>query len=150
MSDSTGGEVTSPEIWNAFRAEYIDQRSPFADRDHRDDSSGDRDRLTAVVSENGVDHVISGVGNGPIDAFIDGFRREFGVDVRIMDYEERAVEKGAHASAVCFVEAQVGDAGSVFGVGMHSNIVTASLNAIVNAVNRAMRGAEKLLLEKIG
>jgi 2-isopropylmalate synthase len=149
MSDSTGGEVTSPEIWNTFKAEYIDQRTPFADRDHRDDSSGGSDKLTATVSESGVDHVISGVGNGPIDAFIDGFRREFGVNVRIVDYEERAIGSGAHASAVCFVEAQVGDAGPVFGVGMHSNIVTASLNAIVSAVNRATRGAEELLAQKI-
>ena len=149
ISDSTGGEVTSPEIWAAFKAGYIDQRSPFAHRDHRDDSSDDSDRLTATVSEDGVDHVISGVGNGPIEAFIDGFRREFGVNVRIVDYEEHAIGSGAHASAVCFVEAQVGDAGSVFGVGMHGNIVTASLNAIVSAVNRAMRGEEELLPQKI-
>jgi 2-isopropylmalate synthase len=101
------------------------------------------------VSEDGVDHVISGVGNGPIEAFIDGFRREFGVNVRIVDYEEHAIGSGAHASAVCFVEALVGDAGSVFGVGMHGNIVTASLNAIVSAVNRAMRGEEELLPQKI-
>jgi 2-isopropylmalate synthase len=149
ISDSTGGEVTSPEIWAAFKAGYIDQRSPFAHRDHRDDSSDDSDRLTATVSEDGVDHVISGVGNGPIEAFIDGFRREFGVNVRIVDYEEHAIGSGAHASAVCFVEALVGDAGSVFGVGMHGNIVTASLNAIVSAVNRAMRGEEELLPQKI-
>jgi 2-isopropylmalate synthase len=139
ISDSTGGEVTSPEIWAAFRSEYIDQRSPFAHRDHRDDSIEDSDRLTATISETGVDHVISGTGKGPIEAFTDGFRREFGLDVRIADYEEHAIGSGADAAAVCFVQAQIGDAGPVFGVGMHSNIVTASLNAIISAVNRAVR-----------
>src|SRR4029077_7523112 len=89
--------------------------------------------------ESGVDHVLSGAGNGPIEAFIDGFRREFGIDVRIGDYEEHAVGSGADAASVCFVEAQLRGAGSVFGVGMHGNIVTASLNAIISAVNRAIR-----------
>lgn len=139
ISDSTGGEVTSPEIWAAFQSEYIDQHSPFSHRDHRDDSSNDSDRLTATIRENGVDHVISGVGNGPIEAFIDGFRREFGIDIRIIDYEEHAIGRGADAAAVCFVQANVAGANAVLGVGMHGNIVTASLNAIVSAVNRATR-----------
>jgi 2-isopropylmalate synthase len=139
ISDSTGGEVTSAEIWAAFKSEYIDQQNPFANRDHRDDSIGENDRLTATVSEEGMDHAISGAGNGPIEAFVDGFRREFGIDVRIVDYEEHAIGGGADAAAVCFVEATIGGAGAVFGVGMHRNIVTASLNAIVSAVNRAVR-----------
>jgi 2-isopropylmalate synthase len=138
ITDSTGGEVTSAEIWAAFKAEYIDRRQPFCHRDHRDDSTEDSDRLTATVSEGGVDHTISGVGKGPIEAFIDGFRREFGIGVRIADYAEHAVGTGADATAVCFVEAQVGDGRPVFGVGMHRNIVTASLNAIISAVNRAV------------
>jgi len=139
ISDSTGGEVTSSEIWAAFKAEYIDQQAPFANRDHRDDSIGDSDRLTATVSEDGVDHAISGAGNGPIEAFVDGFRREFGIDARIVDYEEHAIGSGADAAAVCSVEARIGGSLPVFGVGMHHNIVTASLNAIVSAVNRAIR-----------
>jgi len=137
MSEARGGEVTSDEIWSAFRAEYIEQHEPFANRDHHDDSTEDGDKLTATVSQHGVDHVISGVGNGPIDAFIDGFRREFGIDLRIVDYQEHAIGRGADAVAVCFVEIHTKNARSVFGVGMHRNIVTASLNAIVSAVNRA-------------
>jgi len=147
ISDSTGGEVTSAEIWATFKAEYIDQRSPFIHRDHRDDSHEDSDRLTATISQGGVDHVISGVGNGPIEAFIDGFRREFGLDVRIADYEEHAVGSGADAAAVCFVEAHICDGLPVFGVGMHRNIVTASLNAIISAVNRAIC-RERVSLER--
>jgi 2-isopropylmalate synthase len=145
ISDSTGGEVTSAEIWSAFQAEYIGQQSPFVHRDHRDDSNEDSDRLTATVSEGGVEHIISGVGNGPIEAFIDGFRREFGINVRIADYEEHAIGRGADAAAVCFVEAQICDTRPVFGVGMHGNIVTASLNAIISAVNRAIRREGTLL-----
>jgi 2-isopropylmalate synthase len=148
LSDSTGGEVTSPEIWAAFKAEYIDRQSPFVHRDHRDDSNGDSDRLMATVSEGGVDHIVSGVGNGPIEAFISGFRQEFGINVRIADYEEHAIGSGANASAVCFVEAQICNERSVFGVGMHGNIVTASLNAIISAVNRAIGREGSSLLRR--
>jgi 2-isopropylmalate synthase len=137
MSEARGGEVTSDEIWSAFRAEYIEQHAPFGNRDHHDDSTEDGDKLTATVSQHGADHVISGVGNGPIDAFIYGFRREFGIDLRIVDYQEHAMGSGADAVAVCFVEIHTKNARSVFGVGIHRNIVTASLNAIVSAVNRA-------------
>jgi 2-isopropylmalate synthase len=130
--------VTSAEIWTAFRGEYLDRQEPFAHRDHRDDSTEDSDRLTATISESGVSHTITGVGKGPIEAFINGFQGEFGIGVRIVDYEEHAVGRGADATAVCFVEAKVGEGLPVFGVGMHRNIVTASLNAIISAVNRAV------------
>jgi 2-isopropylmalate synthase len=137
LSEARGGEVTSDEIWSVFRAEYIDQQAPFANRDHHDDSTEDGDKLTATVSQHGADHVISGVGNGPIEAFIDGFRREFGIEICIVDYQEHAIGSGADAVAVCFVEIHTKNARSVFGVGMHRNIVTTSLNAIISAVNRA-------------
>jgi 2-isopropylmalate synthase len=143
ISDAKGGEVTSPEIWEAFKVEYIDRRSPLAHRGHRDDSDEESNRLTATVSKDGVDHLFSGEGNGPIEAFLAGFQSEFGVKVRIVDYEEHAIGDGANARAVCFVEAQIGDRPPVFGVGMHGNIVSASLNAIVSAVNRSLAARPK-------
>ena len=144
ISDARGGEVTSQQIWEVFKAEYIDQRAPFLHRGHQDDSDEDRDRLTATVSDGGVEHIFSGVGNGPIEAFIDGFQREFGIKVRITSYDEHAIGDGADAVAICFVEAKVANAPLVFGVGMHSSIVSASLNAIVSAVNRSMHVRETL------
>jgi 2-isopropylmalate synthase len=138
-SDASGGEVTSQEIWEMFKAEYIDQRSPFIHRDHHHDSNDDQNHLTATVTKAGVEHLVSGVGDGPIEAFIDGFQREFGINVRIADYEEHAIGNGANALAICYVEAQISDSLLVFGVGMHRNIVSASLNAIISAVNRSMR-----------
>jgi 2-isopropylmalate synthase len=137
MSEAMSGEVSSDEIWSAFKTEYIDQQSPFVNREHHDDSTEDGDKLTATVSKHDRDHVISGAGNGPIEVFIDGFRREFGIDVRVADYEEHAIGSGADAVAVCFLEIHTENARSVFGVGMHRNILTASLNAIISAVNRA-------------
>lgn len=138
LSDTRGGEVTSKEIWSAFEAEYITRREPFVHRGHQEDASEELNRLTARVARDGVEHQISGVGNGPIEAFIAGFQREFGLVVRITNYEEHALGDGADAAAICFVEAEVGEAAPVFGVGMHGNIVSASLRAIVSAINRAL------------
>ena len=67
--------------------------------------------MAATVSRDGVDHIVKGAGNGPIEAFIDGFQREFGIRVRIADYEEHAIGEGAGATAICFVEAHVGNGG---------------------------------------
>jgi 2-isopropylmalate synthase len=138
MGDASGGEVRSEQIWEAFQAEYLHRRAPFAHLGHRDDSDEDRNVMTATVRRDGVDHTVTGTGNGPIEAFIDGMRREFGIRVRVVDYGEHAIGDGANAQAVCFVEAEVDDSAAVFGVGIDGNIVSASLNAIVSAINRAV------------
>jgi 2-isopropylmalate synthase len=129
ISEAQGGEVTSEGIWATFKAKYLDRRSPFILRGHQDDSDKDTNRLTAKVTRDGVDHVVSGSGNGPLEAFIDGFQREFGIPVRIADYQEHAIGNGANALAISFVEAQVSDAQPVFGVGMHISAVNGSMHA---------------------
>jgi 2-isopropylmalate synthase len=94
-------------------------------------------RLEATVRRDGREHVVRGVGSGPIDSFVDGLRRELGVDVRVVDYREHAVSRGADALAVCYVEVETGPGETTFGVGLHASIVTASLEAVLSAVNRA-------------
>ncbi len=143
MSDMRGGEVTSEEIRAAFQAEYIDRKKPFLLRGHRDDAEEGTNRLSAKLVKDGIEHTVSGTGNGPIEAFIDGLRREFGIEVRIADYEEHALGVGANALAICFVEAQVAGAPPAFGAGIDGSIVSASLNAIVSAVNRSLGRSEK-------
>lgn len=142
ISDTRGGEVTSEQIWAAFQSEYIDRKTPFLLRGHRDDAEEGTNRLTAKLMRDGVEHAISGTGNGPIEAFIDGLRREFAIEIRIADYEEHALGVGANALAICFVEAQVAGAPPAFGAGIDGSIVSASLNAIVSAVNRSLHHAE--------
>ncbi|HYL36578.1 MAG TPA: 2-isopropylmalate synthase [Bryobacteraceae bacterium] len=139
ITDATGREITSAEIWRAFQSEYIEQQKPLSIRDHSEHSAGDSGQLTATVSDGWSQHVISGEGNGPIDAFVHALNAEFDIAVRILDYDEHAVGSGADATAVSFVELRIGESDSVLGVGMHRNILTASLNAITSALNRAIR-----------
>ena len=139
ITDTTGREVTSAEIFRAFKAEYIDQQSPLAIRDHTEHSAGDTGELTATLTDSTTVYALRGEGNGPIDAFIHALNKELDLAVRILDYDEHAIGSGADATAVSFVELRAGDTNAVMGVGMHRNILTASLNAITSALNRAIR-----------
>jgi 2-isopropylmalate synthase len=144
IADATGKELSSHAIWSAFQVEYLESREPYRFVEHRDtpDShANDVDRLTATIRDNGMERIISGSGNGPIDAFVDALNRHCDLDIRIVDYHEHATEAGADATAVSYVEIQTADGATLFGVGMHGNIVTASLNAVISAVNRAVKRA---------
>ena len=139
ITDSTGREVTSAEIYRAFKAEYIDQQAPLAIRDHTEHSAGDSGELTATLTDGSTEYTLRGEGNGPIDAFVHALNKELDLAVRILDYDEHAIGSGADATAVSFVELRAGSTNAVMGVGMHRNILTASLNAITSALNRAVR-----------
>ena len=80
---------------------------------------------------------VTGLGNGPIAALVDAFAKHFDVTVSLRDYHEHAMSASADATAAAYVEADVDD-DSVWGVGVHSSILTASLRAVVNAVNRSV------------
>jgi 2-isopropylmalate synthase len=147
ITDATGREITSAEIRRAFQAEYIDQVSPLAILEHSEHSTGESGELRATVREGATAHAIFGEGNGPIDAFVNAVNKHFDLGIRILDYDEHAVGSGAGATAVCFVELRAADSDAVMGAGMHRNILTASLNAITSAVNRAVRD-ELILLRK--
>lgn len=139
ISDQTGREIRPAEIWAAFETEYLNQRSPLACIQYCDNSSAGTVTISATVQDSGAEHAITGNGNGPIDAFVEAMNQEFGLDLRVIDYQEQAIGKGASASAMAFIEIQFGESESLFGAGMNPNIVTASLDAILSAVNRAVR-----------
>jgi 2-isopropylmalate synthase len=139
ISDQTSREIRPAEIWAAFEAEYLNQRSPLACIQFSESSSTGAVTISATVNDSGAEHMIAGNGNGPIDAFVEAMNKEFGLDLRVVDYQEQAISKGASATAMAFIEIQFGESESVFGAGMNPNIVTASLDAILSAVNRALR-----------
>jgi 2-isopropylmalate synthase len=145
ITDNTGQEISSAEIWRAFQAEYIEQQSPFTIRSHSENSSGDTGQLTATVSDGLMEKLIFGDGNGPIDAFVHAMNKEFGLEMRVLSYDEHAIGSGEDATAISFVEIRAGESDAVIGVGMHRNILTASLNAIASALNRALRDEVILL-----
>ncbi|WP_163551229.1 2-isopropylmalate synthase [Candidatus Frankia alpina] len=141
-TDIEGGEVTAAELWRIFRSEYFldgaDTAGPLELLGSRTNAaSGERDEVSVSVRFDGADSVITGVGNGPIDAFVAALATR-ALTVRILDYNEHALGSGADAQAAAYLEVSVDDQ-IYWGVGIDPNIVTASLRAVVSAVNRASR-----------
>ncbi|MBM7771345.1 2-isopropylmalate synthase [Actinokineospora baliensis] len=138
VTDSEGGEVTPKEMWDVFATEYLDRITPLRLHRHRISDDGDgRDEIVAVVSVEGDEHEVTGVGNGPIAAFVDAIA-SVGFDVRVLDYSEHALTSGDDARAAAYVECAIGET-VLWGVAVDSSIVTASLRAVVSAVNRSQR-----------
>jgi 2-isopropylmalate synthase len=139
-TDTEGGEVTPEQIWEIFTDEYLpNPASPWgrlALHGHRNVANG-ADQLTVDVTLDGTEQTLTGTGNGPIAAFVQALS-VLGIDVRVLDYTEHALSAGGDAKAAAYVECAVGDR-VLWGAGVDPNIVTASLKAVVSAVNRAFR-----------
>jgi 2-isopropylmalate synthase len=135
-TDTQGGEVTPEEIWEIFKKEYLDREEPYRLESFTSITSEDGDDQQEVkLVVRGEERIFTGLGNGPVAAFVDGIRQA-GADIRVLDYAEHALSSGGDAVAAAYVECEV--AGEiVWGVGIHHNIVTASLRAVVCAANRA-------------
>ena len=99
----------------------------------------DSTRIVAHLVVDGVARSVSGTGNGPIAAFVDALRRELGAQVDVVDYAEHALGQGADATAVAYVETLSVDGTLRWGVGVHANIITASLRAVLSALDRHQR-----------
>ena len=135
-TEAEGGEVSADQIWETFRAEYLDREVPLKlDSVHTSSAAGEKDQLTVGVYVDGERQELTGEGNGPIAAFV-GAIATVGHDVRVLDYHEHALSSGGDAIAAAYVECAVGDK-VLWGVGLDANIVTASLKAVISAANRA-------------
>jgi 2-isopropylmalate synthase len=140
QTDNVGGEVSPAQIWDAFSGAYLNPTTPLALLSHHTSAAIDeKDALSVEVRFNGETQILEGSGNGPIAAFVDALS-SLGVDVRVLDYAEHALSAGGDARAAAYLECVVGD-DVLWGVGIDPNIVTASLRAVVSAVNRAAASA---------
>jgi len=139
--EDTGTEISPAAMWDAFTAEYLPAEPRFELRSSElaTDTDG-RTSITAHLVVDGRPVTVTGAGNGPIDAFVAAMGSEVGVDLEVVDYHEHALSQGADASAVAYVETQDGDGTIRWGVGTDSNIITASLKAVLGAADRAVRG----------
>ncbi len=137
------GEVTPDQIMDAFRKEYLDRKEPVHFRKLRvDDLSGEVQsefdtRVFVTYTDAGVEKQFEAVGNGPIDAVQRGLQQELDTRIKILDYEEHALQSGANSQAAAYIHLLHADTGKVtYGVGVSSNITRASVRAIFSAVNR--------------
>ncbi len=140
-TDGEGGEVDAARMYEIFRDEYL---APGVFDIAKFSSTSDEgiEKINALVNVHGVEHWVSGVGNGPIAAFCDALSSADlgfgGRQVRVLDYAEHALTAGRDAEAAAYLEIEIGDE-VLWGVGISESIVQASLRAVVSAVNRVVR-----------
>lgn len=137
------GEVAPEQIMEAFRIEYLEKNEPIHFRKLRmDDLSGEvrtefDTRVTVVYTDHGEEKFFEAVGNGPIDAVKRGIAQALNIDIKILDYEEHALQSGSNSQAAAYIHLLDANTGKVtYGVGVSSNITRASVRAIFSAINR--------------
>jgi 2-isopropylmalate synthase len=134
LADNEGGEVEPDKIWQLFRETYLERTEPLRLLSYSM-TSGDVDRITATIVLNGEEQEISGEGNGPIAGLVHALNT-VDIDARVLDYFEHATGAGEEAQAAAYLEVAV-DGKVLWGCGTSPNITTASLYALVSAINRA-------------
>lgn len=141
------GEVSPDQIMESFREEYLNQKEPIHFRRLRvDDLSGETKsefdtKVHVIYTNRGEQKSFEAVGNGPIDAVKRGIAEELEVNIKILDYEEHALQSGSNSQAAAYIHLLDADTGSVtYGVGVSSNITRASVRAIFSAINRLKLG----------
>ena len=140
--DRTGKELLPREVFELFRAEYLEVESPFSLRDYRfthERGKAGGVSFRGVLRMDGRDNRISGAGNGPIDAFFRALRTTGVEPYTFVSYSEQAVTSGSDSMALAYVQLKSPQGEDVFGVGTDSDISVASIKAVVCAINRDIR-----------
>jgi 2-isopropylmalate synthase len=142
ITDAEGKEVPSRRIYERFIEHYVEQpgaRLKFIDHHTYPDTERKGQRIIeAKILDDGVEKVITGSGTGPIDGFVDALSRHIGIPLSVFDYSEHSIQRGSNAAAICYMEVEHPN-GRLFGAGINTNIVAASLEAVVSAANRVLR-----------
>jgi 2-isopropylmalate synthase len=142
ITEDSGTEISPADMWQAFKSAYLPDQPTYELRGHElvSESGTDRTRITAQLVVSGTPRTVVGTGNGPIAAFVDALRSGLGATLDVVDYAEHAVGQGADATAVAYVETIGEESALRWGVGVHPNIITASLRAVLSALARHGRG----------
>jgi 2-isopropylmalate synthase len=140
LTDADGGEVSPAEMWQAFFETYLADGAMALMAHHTSSVVDAKDALTVDIMVDGEQRQVEGAGNGPISAFCDALGN-VGIEVRVLDYAEHALSAGSDAQAAAYVECEI-DGRLCWGVGIDANTVTASLRAVLSALNRARAGRQ--------
>ena len=140
------GEVSPERIFDTFTKEYIDMEEPYKFIsqkliDESEDPTNDFDRKVILkILDHGEEKTLVGHGNGPIDAVRDALNSGSNVHFKLLDYSEHALTSGSSSKAASYVEMQgEGMESAEWGVGVHANITTATIKAMISGLNRIHR-----------
>ena len=134
VADDEGVEVSAAKIWDLFQKTYVAAKDThYSTINYRLSDENGNQVIELDIEVNGQVQHLRGEGNGPISAILDALQ----LPIDVLSYEERSISSGAHAKALALIELQVKGTGkSAFGAGIHDNIVTSSIEAIIACTNR--------------
>ena len=141
VTEDTGTEISPTDLWTEFTQNYLPEDSGLALRSY--EMATDDDEVSVITAQLVVDDepvTVTGRGNGPIAAFVHGMVEGLGIELDVVDYHEHSMGSGADATAVAYVESIDGGGTTRWGVGVHPNIITASLRAVLAAAHLARTG----------
>ena len=142
VMDSAGEEMSSSAIWQLFNRTYGSADGPLAYITHQQEIAGENNQLQKLTLQicHREDHkYLNGIGNGPIDALVNALGHS-GFDIEIVDYEERALNSGSGANAIALIAVTgLNQSHRYYGIGIHPNITTASILAVINGLNRLLK-----------
>ncbi len=136
MAEETGTEISPAQIWDVFKTTYQSENSTLQLLSSEVTTNSQGTVITAQLSHAGEHLTVVGEGNGPVDALMEGLRRQLGVNFTIRDFHEHALTAGSHSSAAAYVEAEDESGRALWGVGLSSSILDASLEAVISVANR--------------
>ena len=144
VTDIAGRELQPAEIWESFESEYLQKNTPYfltsfnvVKRHIDNDEQGSFAEIEAVVEVGGEKKTITAEGNGPLDAFCAAMRSEITGDFTLSSYHEHALSKSSSSRAVAYIQVTMVDGTKKWGVGMDTDIIVASIKAVLSALNRA-------------
>lgn len=136
------GEVSPEQIMDAFKENYLEAKEPLHFRKCNIDEKADQDNkesshVTLTFTDNNIEKTIEGIGNGPIEAVQKAISQEKDINLKVLDYNEHALNSGSNAQAIAYIHLLDIESGkTIYGAGISSNITRASLRALFSAVNR--------------
>ncbi|KXO06898.1 2-isopropylmalate synthase [Moritella sp. JT01] len=133
-SEATASELMIPQIWQLFKSTYASSDDVYKLMEYNV-SHGNIDKIQAQLENAGELTAITGEGNGALTAFMQALKQHFNIEFDVVNFSEHALSKGADADAIAYLQVQTATQ-SVIGVAVNSDILTASLTALLNAVNQ--------------
>ena len=143
LADELGRELHAGDIWDVFQRVYrLNEPQRFQLVEYEETRAPDRSRIFAgKIVVDGTEQSVSGRGNGLISAILASLDETFGVKLEVKDYTEHAMSKGSDAKAAAYVECTTPDGRTIWGVGIHNDVATASVRAVLSAANEAAASA---------
>ena len=137
LADESGKEISSPEIWDIFENNFLIAKGDFLYLSHLSSTQDNVNQLELKMSINSKEYLISGLGNGPIDAFINGLCQKLDVQIKVSDYHQSAISSGSDAQAAAYIELEK-DGKTSWGVGINQNTTRASFEAIIVGLSKLL------------